>query len=113
MIVRPARAVILCAALLAATASPLIAKPATKAHAAAGQSAAAHYGAALADPARPAADRARDAARQPAQLLSFAQIDKGEKVGDYVMGGGLPHPHPGRRGRTHGPSLRLPACRIH
>ena len=89
MIVRPARAVVLCAALLAATASPLIAKPAAKSHAAAaGHSAAAHYAAALADPARPAADRERDAARMPAQLLAFAQIDKGEKVGDFVMGGG-------------------------
>ena len=76
-------------ALLATTfASPLLAKPAAKAHPAAGHSAAAHYAAALADPARPATDKARDAARQPAQLLSFAQIDKGEKVGDFVIGGG-------------------------
>ncbi len=89
MIVRPAHTVAVCAALLTATcASTLIAKPVHKAHAAAGHSAAAHYAAALADPARPAADRERDAARMPAQLLSFAQIDKGEKVGDYVMGGG-------------------------
>lgn len=46
------------------------------------------YGAALADPARPATDRERDAARKPAELLEFAQIAPGEKVGDYVMGGG-------------------------
>jgi predicted methyltransferase len=46
------------------------------------------YAAALADPARPAADRERDAARKPAELLAFAQIDKGEQVGDYIMGGG-------------------------
>ncbi|MBL8650712.1 MAG: class I SAM-dependent methyltransferase [Sphingopyxis sp.] len=46
------------------------------------------YGAALADPARPAADRERDAARKPAELLEFAQIAPGEAVGDYVMGGG-------------------------
>jgi predicted methyltransferase len=45
-------------------------------------------GAALADPQRPAADRDRDAARFPAELLAFAQIAPGEKVGDYVMGGG-------------------------
>ena len=65
--------------LLAATtlAGPLQAKPA-----------AAQYAAALADPARPAADRTRDAARLPAQLLAFAQIGKGEKVGDFVTGGG-------------------------
>ncbi|WP_428628748.1 class I SAM-dependent methyltransferase [Sphingopyxis sp.] len=48
----------------------------------------ADYAAALADPARPAADRERDAARKPAELLAFAQIAPGEKVGDYVMGGG-------------------------
>lgn len=46
------------------------------------------YSAALADPARPAADRERDAARKPAALLEFAQIAPGEQVGDYVMGGG-------------------------
>ena len=88
MIVRPARTIFMFAALLATTASPLIAKPAAKAHPAAGNSAAARYGAALADPARPATEVARDAARMPAQLLAFAQIAKGAKVGDYVMGGG-------------------------
>jgi predicted methyltransferase len=46
------------------------------------------YRTALADPARPAADRERDAARMPAELLAFAEIAPGEKVGDYVMGGG-------------------------
>ena len=50
--------------------------------------AAADYTAALADPARPAAERARDAARLPAELLAFAQVSRGEKVGDYIMGGG-------------------------
>ncbi len=48
----------------------------------------ASYAAALADPARPGADRARDAARKPGELLAFAQIGKGEKVGDFMMGGG-------------------------
>jgi predicted methyltransferase len=48
----------------------------------------ADYAAALADPARPADQRARDAARMPAELLAFAQIARGEKVGDYIMGGG-------------------------
>ena len=46
------------------------------------------YGAALADPQRPAAERERDAARKPAELLAFAQVEPDEKVGDYVMGGG-------------------------
>ena len=49
---------------------------------------AADYAAALADPQRPAAERERDAARLPAELLAFAQIAPGEKVGDYIMGGG-------------------------
>ncbi len=66
------------ALLLAVSATPLAAK----------QSAAPDYSTALADPARPAADRERDAARKPAELLAFAQIAPGEKVGDYVMGGG-------------------------
>ncbi len=66
------------AILLAAAATPLAAK----------QTAAADYSTALADPARPAADRTRDATRKPAELLAFAQIAPGEKVGDYVMGGG-------------------------
>jgi predicted methyltransferase len=48
----------------------------------------ADYAAALADPQRPAADRERDAVRFPAELLAFAQIEPGEKVGDYIMGGG-------------------------
>lgn len=46
------------------------------------------YGAAIADIARPQADRDADAARQPGELLAFAQIDAGEVVGDYIMGGG-------------------------
>jgi predicted methyltransferase len=50
--------------------------------------ASADYTAALNDPQRPAAERERDAARKPAELLAFAQIAPGEKVGDYIMGGG-------------------------
>jgi predicted methyltransferase len=46
------------------------------------------YSAALADPARPEAERARDPARLPAELLAFAQVSRDEKVGDYIMGGG-------------------------
>lgn len=47
-----------------------------------------NYAATLADPKRPAAERERDAARMPAKLMEFAEIAKGETVGDYVMGGG-------------------------
>lgn len=46
------------------------------------------FAAALADPARPEADRARDAARKPAELLAFARVKRGQKVADYIMGGG-------------------------
>ena len=46
------------------------------------------YTHAINDIARPASDRERDAARKPGELLAFAEIDKGEKVGDYIMGGG-------------------------
>ena len=50
--------------------------------------ASADYAAALADPQRPQAERGRDATRFPAELLAFAQVAPGEKVGDYIMGGG-------------------------
>ena len=50
--------------------------------------ASADYAAALNDPQRPAAERERDAARKPDQVLAFAQIAPGEKVGDYIIGGG-------------------------
>src|SRR5688500_1667411 len=63
-------------AVLAAFASPAAAAPAPD------------YAAALADAQRPAADSERDAARKPAELLAFAQVEPGEKVGDYIMGGG-------------------------
>ncbi|QZH74029.1 MAG: class I SAM-dependent methyltransferase [Erythrobacter sp.] len=33
-------------------------------------------------------DQQFDEARKPGELLAFAQIDRGEAVGDYVMGGG-------------------------
>lgn len=46
------------------------------------------YASAINDIARPAADRERDAARLPGELLAFAEIDAGDVVGDYIMGGG-------------------------
>ena len=66
------------ALLLVLSATPLAAKDAAQTD----------YAVALADPARPAADRERDAARKPAELLAFAQVAPGEQVGDFVMGGG-------------------------
>ena len=33
-------------------------------------------------------DRESDEARKPGELLAFAQIDRGDVVGDYIMGGG-------------------------
>lgn len=44
--------------------------------------------AALADPARPQAQRDRDAARKPAELLVLAEVKPGDKVGDFIIGGG-------------------------
>ena len=43
---------------------------------------------ALADPARPADDRARDAGRHAADILAFAGVKPGDKVADFIMGGG-------------------------
>jgi predicted methyltransferase len=43
---------------------------------------------ALADPARPAADTARDAARKPGELLALGEVKPGQKVADLIMGGG-------------------------
>jgi len=44
--------------------------------------------AALADPGRPAADTARDPARHPGEMLALAGIKPGDKVADFLMGGG-------------------------
>jgi predicted methyltransferase len=44
--------------------------------------------AALASPARPAEDTARDAARHPGELLAFAGVKPGDTVVDFIMGGG-------------------------
>jgi predicted methyltransferase len=44
--------------------------------------------AAVASPARPAADVARDALRHPAALLAFSGIRPGQKVADLIPGGG-------------------------
>jgi predicted methyltransferase len=44
--------------------------------------------AAVADPARPAADRARDANRKPAECLTFAGVKPGDRIADLIPGGG-------------------------
>lgn len=44
--------------------------------------------AAIADPARPAADRDRDAERKPAEMLAFAGVKPGMVVIDLLPGGG-------------------------
>ncbi len=49
---------------------------------------AAYIVAALADTHRPAADRARDAARHPAETLALAEIAPGQKVGELLPGEG-------------------------
>ena len=48
---------------------------------------AAQYDQAIRDIAR-TDDAKDDARRKPGELLAFAQIDKGETVGDFIMGGG-------------------------
>ncbi|HYC99247.1 methyltransferase [Brevundimonas sp.] len=46
------------------------------------------YAAALADPVRPAEDRARDEARHTAETLAFARVAPGHKIADMIIGGG-------------------------
>jgi predicted methyltransferase len=44
--------------------------------------------AAVADPARPQADRDRDAGRKPAECIAFAGLKPGQRVADLLPGGG-------------------------
>lgn len=44
--------------------------------------------AAVSDPARPPADVQRDATRKPAEVLAFAGVKPGDKVGELIPGGG-------------------------
>lgn len=46
------------------------------------------FAAALADPRRPEADRARDEARHPAEIMAFAGITPGQRIADVGPGGG-------------------------
>lgn len=54
----------------------------------AAQTAADPIAAVVASGQRPAADRERDAARKPDQVLAFAGVRPGWKVGEYMPGGG-------------------------
>lgn len=62
--------------------------------------------AALADPARPATDRARDEARHAGEILAFAGIKPGMKVADFMMGAGywthILSPLVGPKGHVYG-----------
>jgi predicted methyltransferase len=51
-------------------------------------SATAAIAAAVANPARPAADTARDAARKPAEIVAFAGVRPGDVVAEFLPGGG-------------------------
>jgi predicted methyltransferase len=44
--------------------------------------------AAIADPGRPAADRKQDANRKPLEVLEFAGVKPGDRVADFIPGGG-------------------------
>jgi predicted methyltransferase len=47
-----------------------------------------YIAAAVANPARPAADTSRDALRKPGEVLAFARIRPGDKVLELIPGGG-------------------------
>jgi len=82
------RIILLAGAAALALASCGSAEKAADNDAAAKSHSASQYRAAIADIARPESDREQDGKRKPGELLAFAQIDPGEKVGDYIMGGG-------------------------
>lgn len=42
----------------------------------------------VSDPERPEADRARDEARQPAEIMAFAGVEAGQRIADVGPGGG-------------------------
>lgn len=48
----------------------------------------ANIAAAVANPARPEVDRARDAARKPGECLAFAGVKSGDRVADLIPGSG-------------------------
>lgn len=48
----------------------------------------ANVAAAVSDPGRPEADKAKDAARKPAEMLEFSGVKTGDKVGELLPGQG-------------------------
>lgn len=72
-------ALLLSAVCLATLASVATAKPPAVSKAIA---------AAVADPARPQADRDRDADRKPAECIAFAGLKPGQRIADLIPGGG-------------------------
>lgn len=64
--------------------------------------------AALADPARPAEDVGRDAARKPGELLEMMGVKAGDKVADFVIGGGYFTRILSRRGLPAETAVQLP-----
>jgi len=48
----------------------------------------AYVAAAVSDKGRPAADTARDANRKPAETVAFSSVKPGDKVADFIAGGG-------------------------
>ena len=73
-------------ALFAAAAAALL--MAYSAPAFAAQAVPAEVSAAIADASRPQADKDRDAARHPAELMAFTGAKRGDKVAELVPGGG-------------------------
>jgi len=71
-----ALALVACASPLAAQSPPVITASSP------------HIVAAVAASARPDADRVRDADRKPAEMLAFAGIAPGQRVADFIPGGG-------------------------
>ena len=69
------------AAVLGAAACQTAAMPAPT-------SGSAHIVAAIADPARPAADSERDVNRKPAEMVAFGEVMPGDKIGELIPGGG-------------------------
>ena len=53
-----------------------------------GQTVPAYITAAVNDKGRPAADTMRDANRKPAETVAFSGVKPGDKVADFIAGGG-------------------------
>jgi predicted methyltransferase len=65
----------------------------------------AYLTAALGDQKRPPADSSRDVARKPAELLALGEVKPGQKVADFMMGGGyftrILSPAVGEKGKVY------------